>query len=687
MLDLDIEAEAIPDAPTPSNFASVDPAILSYARPSTPGQVSVVSQIDAHYGLPPDVSQYAVSPVHSLNGAGVMGVAPPSATLTEPFDELSLKGYINDDKNSSDKAGNLVDNAGNQNWLPPLENGPRTAQKAKGRQRNRQKGAGSRVNKSHEESVEQSSRKQNNPKIAHLQEEVQLPHQTREFLVPDSKSGRTNRRSRRQKQSEFDDQNGWATEEATDIQDLGDFDFEENHKRFDKKKVFEEIRKDDTTAAEERLVSFNRLPARPGTYGGKNLHYTENVLDSPTRKIGPGSESESGADESTKDKSRLLRRGSSRISDRNVPSRKGSALISLDGQGTTPGILPDIREMQPQRPVYEAPLSANPSIQSDKSSAQQNKCSLRTGASDHPCRSVTPLQMLELEHLAMSEFDIAEGILIENAATAVAQTARKMASVTKSKPSRRKRGHNIPSTPLIVILAGNHRTGSRAIAAARQLRNHDANVLLCVLGLEREPHLLESVRRQISIFRKCGGRIVGQSQLMETLNSLHVSNGTQSGQHLTTDLIIDALLGMHLSFEDLRTEDQTAYSQLVQWANTCDVTTISIDVPSGVDASTGKIPDSSHLARLKAEASRSGVILQGDPALVVEAHHVLCLGAPKIGLLRGREHAANFLTQCSWLVADIGLDESVWKKLGLCARQGVEFGGEWVTKMELLISD
>ena len=67
--------------------------------------------------------------------------------------------------------------------------------------------------------------------------------------------------------------------DTTGIEDMGDFDFEQELKKFDKKQVFDEIRQGDTTADEDRLVSHNR--ARPGTYGGKNLHPTEPVL-SPT---------------------------------------------------------------------------------------------------------------------------------------------------------------------------------------------------------------------------------------------------------------------------------------------------------------------------------------------------------------------------------------------------------------------
>jgi enhancer of mRNA-decapping protein 3 len=76
------------------------------------------------------------------------------------------------------------------------------------------------------------------------------------------------------------DENGWATEDATDVQDMGDFDFAGSLAKFDKKTVFTQIQAEDSIADEDRLVAHNRLPKpKPGTAGGKNLHYTENVLE------------------------------------------------------------------------------------------------------------------------------------------------------------------------------------------------------------------------------------------------------------------------------------------------------------------------------------------------------------------------------------------------------------------------
>ncbi|KAI6807800.1 hypothetical protein KC340_g17259, partial [Hortaea werneckii] len=52
---------------------------------------------------------------------------------------------------------------------------------------------------------------------------------------------RSLKQNRKQREQNREMQNGWATEEATDVQDMGDFDFEASNKLFDKKTVFDEL--------------------------------------------------------------------------------------------------------------------------------------------------------------------------------------------------------------------------------------------------------------------------------------------------------------------------------------------------------------------------------------------------------------------------------------------------------------
>jgi len=452
---------------------------------------------------------------------------------------------------------------------------------------------------------------------------------------------------RQRRIQEEEDQNGWATGEATDIQDMGDFDFEENHKKFDKRKVFDQIRRDDTTADEARLVSYNRLSSiRPGTAGGKNLHYTENVLDSPVQKIVEHSSGDSDVDisEARISSGRSLSRTSTR---RNVPSRKGSALVnaSLDR-------------------VASPKLRSESTMSFRRSLLNQPKLSLVLRSSNRPCPCITPLQMLELEQLATTELGLSEDMMTENAARSIAENAYGLRSGDDRQSI---------SAP-IVILAGNNKTGSRAIAAGRHLRNHGTRVVLCILGLEREDDLLDSVRRQLKIFRHCGGQAIKQDALMRTLRKLQSP----------TRLIIDALLGIHVSFDDLRTDDEAAYFQLVCWANGCDADTLALDVPSGIDASTGTfLFHSCTVLAAHLQDSLTGVSTFHDSSpLVINAQHVVSLGAPKTGLLTSlfdmdEESRPNLA------VADIGISPVAWKKFGTRRRHGVDFGGVWLAPLEV----
>lgn len=70
----------------------------------------------------------------------------------------------------------------------------------------------------------------------------------------------------------------WESAEVTE--EMGDFDFENNLLKFDKQTIFNQMRKEDEVDDSSRLVAHNRKP-KPGTNNGKNLHYTENVLEVP----------------------------------------------------------------------------------------------------------------------------------------------------------------------------------------------------------------------------------------------------------------------------------------------------------------------------------------------------------------------------------------------------------------------
>lgn len=464
-----------------------------------------------------------------------------SATLTEPFDNPTLNGSPTHETNQDQEDEKI----------------PR----GKARQKRRRRPL---RNRQHENNnirdglLPKANDGWGNPPFL---EEPKSNKQTHPLDAPihraETRLARARKHNRQHDQTE--EHNGWATEEATDIQDMGDFDFEGNLSKFDKKGVFDQIKQEDTTADEARLVSFNRLPSRPGTNGGKNLHYTENVLDSP-KQNGRVDWSSSEDEENHPGKvssERSSRRAISRASARKVPSRKGSAVIGHDhiaGLGSLP------RLPSNEHSILSIKAKSSSSRYTSSKAPGSSKPCFQLVSSGVSCACITPLQMLELEQLAISELELSEEILNENAARTIAQMALRLAHGERT-----------------FILAGNNKSGARAIGAGRQLRNHGVQVHALVLGSERWDDLIEVVRRQLTLYRNCGGQVTKLERLTKTVKH----------DRAPKSLIIDALLGMHSSFDDLRTIDRAVCFELVTWANSGGARILSIDVPSGLDASTG----------------------------------------------------------------------------------------------------
>ncbi|KAL8946328.1 MAG: hypothetical protein Q9222_007257 [Ikaeria aurantiellina] len=614
--DLNIEPNAKPSPPKPDPDQSLtDPAILSYDRITRDVSVEIPSASPSHLITGPTSDLIAKPSVVSETKA--LELTEATATLTGPFTELTLDEAILNglDQDQEADVGAKATAKKRRKRHPPRNR----------RDRQQAENPGTLHTPKRADGWGEPPFLQETP-IGKKPHPLDAPIRRAEHRLSQA------RKARRQKNTE--EQNGWATEEATDIQDMGDFDFQGNLSKFDKHGVFEQLRQDDTTADEERLVSFNRLPARPGTNGGRNLHFTENVLDSPKQNGRPawsqGTESEASDDFFGSGHS--SRRALSRTSIRKPPSRKGSALVHNDQTSSSGFPHRYASQEHPSPHINKKPTTSRyPRSESSRSS----KPSYQMATTGNLCPSVTPLQMLELEQLATSELGLSEDMLTENAARCIAQLALQVNNGDR-----------------VIILAGNTKTGARAIAAGRQLRNHGMRVLLLVLGSERDDDLLEIVRRQLSIYRNSGG----QTTQVLTLTAL-----VKNKRH-PADLIVDAMLGMHLSVEDLRTADQTSYFEIVTWVHQCDTPVLTIDVPSGLDAASGIPP---------------------NPDLLIEPTYLLSLGAPKAGLLTYLSDSATRQIQssCKLFVADIGICNSVWRKFGTRRKHGVEFGREWVVEL------
>ncbi len=68
--------------------------------------------------------------------------------------------------------------------------------------------------------------------------------------------------------------------------------------------------------------------------------------------------------------------------------------------------------------------------------------------------------------------------------------------------------------------------------------------------------------------------------------------------------------------------------------------------------------------------------------MVINAQHVVSLGAPKTGLLTSLS-TMDKETRPNLAVADIGISPVAWKKFGARRRLGVDFGDVWLAPLEV----
>ncbi|KAI0191584.1 YjeF-related protein N-terminus-domain-containing protein [Astrocystis sublimbata] len=468
--------------------------------------------------------------------------------------------------------------------------------------------------------------------------------------------------------------NGWASEDVTDVQEAGDFDFEGSLAKFDKRTIFDEMRQRDDIDEADRLVSHNRIPRpKPGTAGGKNFHYTENVLDA-TPSASKVNSKETAVDfwRSETDDDPIPVPSGTRSPTSHENSGRNSRLRGDSRMSTS-------RHSQPRKTSTSG--VAGPSrVNSGPSPAASALPGLYSVLPARRIDTVTHLQMAVVENVATSELGMTEDLIAENAGRGICEVA--MRALKDPALQLRAAALPPPAANTIVVVAGNNKSGARSIAAARHLRNRNINVLVCVVGIERERDLSDDVKRQIRLFRTFGGTVYKKSDLFSYLAQLaanSLSSLDASGQ-APISLIIDALLGLTVSFEELRSSDQATTYELMEWANRNEAFVMAVDIPSGIEPSTGKVN-----------------VIDGSQ-LYIQPRYVVALGAPKAGLLKALEsvdedeygddeggglhdngNGANraaglgIVSPDEWKVylADIGLGQAAWKK-GARIRKGID---------------
>jgi len=219
--------------------------------------------------------------------------------------------------------------------------------------------------------------------------------------------------------------------------------------------------------------------------------------------------------------------------------------------------------------------------------------------------SVTTEQMVEVDRIVAQQYGIKILQMMENAGRSLARVCRFMLG-------GRVNGKKI------LVLAGGGRNAGGGMVAARNLHNWgaDVEVMLAV----REDSLKRSTLAQLNILESIGLNIGSSSSLrLGTLSKI--------------DLVVDTLIGY-----GVKGNPTGEFAHAITTTNRAKKPVVSLDVPSGLDATTGK---------------------PYDPC--IEASATVTLALPKTGLL---EKGAAKYTGELWL-ADIGIPPEIYSKIDL----------------------
>jgi NAD(P)H-hydrate epimerase len=211
--------------------------------------------------------------------------------------------------------------------------------------------------------------------------------------------------------------------------------------------------------------------------------------------------------------------------------------------------------------------------------------------------AITSEEMREVDRIAMEETGPNLFQMMENAGRNLALTA--ISLMEKQWQTAR-----------YVIFAGTGGNGGGGICAARHLANHDLNVQLCITNPEK---LGEVPSYQRHIFKSTAGREI----LLANLKNRSV------------DIIIDAIIGY-----SLRDAPEGIALEFICMANELSVPILALDVPSGIDSTSGDAP--------------------GEH---IHATETMTLALPKTGLLPDKTGRLY--------LADIGIPEAVYIKINL----------------------
>jgi len=217
---------------------------------------------------------------------------------------------------------------------------------------------------------------------------------------------------------------------------------------------------------------------------------------------------------------------------------------------------------------------------------------------------ITTEQMKKVDRAMIEDYRITLIQMMENAGRNLAHLAR----------HRFFDGN--PINKIVVILAGNYGNGGGALVCARRLHNYGANDVVYVT--KSIDHFTPIPHHQFEILQKMG---------------VSIQVGTIIHKDISADLIIDGLVGYSLKGSPRHT-----VAELIVWANESNAPILALDVPSGIDTTTGTV---------------------FSPA--IHATATMTLALPKVGL-RAKSVASNI---GELYLADISVPPQLYANLSL----------------------
>ena len=214
-----------------------------------------------------------------------------------------------------------------------------------------------------------------------------------------------------------------------------------------------------------------------------------------------------------------------------------------------------------------------------------------------PVPAVTAEQMREVDRIAVEDFGLGILQMMENAGRNLAQNVMDMVDKDRGE---------------ITVMAGAGANGGGGLCCARHLHNRGFKVRLV---LDRQTTALrDAASNQLRILHAAGLQPTEPVQAEEAIRR--------------AQLVVDALIGY-----SLRGAPRGGAADLIDLCNQHAARVLSLDVPSGLDATTGE-----------------------TPGLVVQAERTMTLALPKTGL---QGIPGNLY------LADIGIPPEVYRQIGI----------------------